>query len=163
MAGRKSDFTLTKLDDLFTTQAQRDEEQLSKIRDIPLELIDDFPDHPFKVRDDEDMMQLVESVKEQKTVESRVLEILKEWPSPTDEQKEKIKKTAQAILNARALYPNSSLADLYDPLTMPPELLKAHNANNRAVMEAYGFSTKMSEADCVAELMKMYQKLTEEK
>ena len=51
----------------------------------------------------------------------------------------------------------------YDPLTMPPELLKAHNANNRAVMEAYGFSTKMSEADCVAELMKMYQKLTEEK
>ena len=64
MAGRKSDFTLTKLDDLFTTQAQRDEEQLSKIRDIPLELIDDFPDHPFKVRDDEDMMQPVESVKE---------------------------------------------------------------------------------------------------
>lgn len=64
MAGRKSDFTLTKLDDLFTTQAQRDEEQFSKIRDIPLELIDDFPDHPFKVRDDEDMMQLVESVKE---------------------------------------------------------------------------------------------------
>lgn len=64
MAGRKSDFTLTKLDDLFTTQAQRDEERLSKIRDIPLELIDDFPDHPFKVRDDEDMMQLVESVKE---------------------------------------------------------------------------------------------------
>ena len=64
MAGRKSDFTLTKLDDLFTTQAQRDEEQLSKIRDIPLELIDDFPDHPFKVRDDEDMMKLVESVKE---------------------------------------------------------------------------------------------------
>ena len=64
MAGRKSDFTLTKLDDLFTTQAQRDEEQLSKIRDIPLELIDDFPDHPFKVRNDEDMMQLVESVKE---------------------------------------------------------------------------------------------------
>ena len=64
MAGRKSDFTLTKLDDLFTTQAQREEEQLSKIRDIPLELIDDFPDHPFKVMDDEDMIQLVESVKE---------------------------------------------------------------------------------------------------
>ena len=64
MAGRKSDFTLTKLDDLFTTQAQRDEEKLSKIRDIPLELIDDFPDHPFKVRDDEAMMPLVESVKE---------------------------------------------------------------------------------------------------
>ena len=60
MAGRKSDFTLTRLDDLFTTQAQREEERLSKIRDIPLELIDDFPDHPFKVRDDEDMQQLVE-------------------------------------------------------------------------------------------------------
>ena len=64
MAGRKSDFTLTKLDDLFSTQEQRDEEKLSKIRDIPLTEIDDFPDHPFKVRDDEDMMQLVESVKE---------------------------------------------------------------------------------------------------
>lgn len=64
MAGRKSDFILTRLDDLFTTQAQREEERLSKIRDIPLELIDDFPDHPFKVRDDEDMTQLVESVKE---------------------------------------------------------------------------------------------------
>lgn len=64
MAGRKSDFTLTRLDDLFTTQAQREEERLSKIRDIPLELIDDFHDHPFKVRDDEDMQQLVESIKE---------------------------------------------------------------------------------------------------
>ena len=74
------------------------------------------------------------------------------WPSPT-----------KAILNARALYPDSNLADLYDPLTMPTELLKAHNANNRAVMDAYGFSIKMSEADCVAELMRMYQKLTKEK
>ena len=64
MAGRKSDFTLTKLDDLFTTQEQRDEAKLAKIRDIPLELIDDFPDHPFKVRDDEDMLQLVESIRE---------------------------------------------------------------------------------------------------
>lgn len=64
MAGRKSDFTLTKLDDLFSTQEQRDEEKLSKIRDIPLTEIDDFPDHPFKVRDDEDMTQLVESIKE---------------------------------------------------------------------------------------------------
>lgn len=64
MVGRKSDFTLTRLDDLFTTQAEREEERLSKIRDIPLELIDDFPDHPFKVRDDEDMQQLVESIKE---------------------------------------------------------------------------------------------------
>ena len=64
MAGRKSDFTLTKLDDLFSTQEQRDEEKLSKIRDIPLTEIDDFPDHPFKVRDDEDMAQLIESIKE---------------------------------------------------------------------------------------------------
>ena len=64
MAGKKSDFTLTRLDDLFSTQEQRDEEKLSKIRDVPLELIDDFPDHPFKVRDDEDMQQLVESIKE---------------------------------------------------------------------------------------------------
>ena len=64
MAGRKSDFTLTKLDDLFSTQEQRDEEKLSKIRDIPLTEIDDFPDHPFKVRDDEDMAQLIESIKD---------------------------------------------------------------------------------------------------
>ena len=64
MAGRKSDFTLTKLDDLFTTQAQREEEKLSKIGDIPLGLIDDFPDHPFKVRDDEDMLQLIESIRD---------------------------------------------------------------------------------------------------
>ena len=64
MAGRKSDFTLLTLDDLFSTQELRDDAKLSKIRDIPLELIDDFPDHPFKVRDDEDMIQLVESIKE---------------------------------------------------------------------------------------------------
>ena len=64
MAGRKSDFTLPTLDDLFSTQELRDDAKLSKIRDIPLALIDDFPDHPFKVRDDEDMIQLVESVKE---------------------------------------------------------------------------------------------------
>ena len=64
MAGRKSDFTLPTLDDLFSTQELRDDAKLSKIRDIPLELIDDFPDHPFKVRDDEDMIQLVKSVKE---------------------------------------------------------------------------------------------------
>lgn len=64
MAGRKSDFTLPKFDDIFSTQEMRDEEKLAKIRDIPLELIDDFPDHPYKVRDDDDMMQLVESVKE---------------------------------------------------------------------------------------------------
>ena len=61
---RKSDFTLPNLDDLFSTQEQRDEKKLSKIRDIPIELIDSFPEHPFKVKDDEDMMQLVESIKE---------------------------------------------------------------------------------------------------
>ena len=82
------------------------------------------------------------------------------WPSPTDEQKHKIEKTAQTILDARELYPDSSLADLYDPLTMPRELQKAHVANDKAVMEAYGFSVKdTSEADCVAALMKMYQEL----
>lgn len=85
------------------------------------------------------------------------------WPSPTDVQKAKIEKAAQGILDARALYPNANLAALYDPLTMPSELSKAHNINNKVVMEAYGFSTKMTEADCVAELMKLYQKLTQEK
>ena len=84
------------------------------------------------------------------------------WPSSTPAQKELIEQTAQGILDARALYPDSSLADLYDPLTMPPELRKAHNKNNIAVMRAYGFPTKMSEAECVAALMKMYQELTSE-
>lgn len=82
------------------------------------------------------------------------------WCNPTDKQRETIEKTAQGILDARALYPDSSFADLYDPLTMPAELRKAHVANDKAVMAAYGFSTKMTEADCVAELMKMYQELT---
>ena len=83
------------------------------------------------------------------------------WPTPTDEQKVKIEQTAQAILDARALYPDASLADLYDELTMPPELRKAHQANDRAVMAAYGFPVKnFTESDCVAALMKMYQELT---
>ena len=82
------------------------------------------------------------------------------WCNPTEEQKKKIEKTAQGILEARALYPNSSLADLYDELTMPKELRKAHQENDKAVMEAYGFDwKKMTESDCVAELMKMYEKL----
>lgn len=68
--------------------------------------------------------------------------------------------TAQAILDARAKYPDSSLADLYDETLMPPELRKAHQANDRAVMAAYGFSTKMTESECVAELFKMYETLT---
>lgn len=84
------------------------------------------------------------------------------WPIPTDKQKENIEKTANMILEARQLYSNSSLADLYDELTMPPELRKAHQLNDKAVMEAYGFWGKVkTESECVAELMKMYQKLME--
>jgi len=84
------------------------------------------------------------------------------WPTPTDEQRAKIEETAQGILDARALYPNSSLADLYDEIAMPSELRKAHQQNDRAVMQAYGFDIKtMTESSCVAELMKMYQQLTE--
>ena len=83
------------------------------------------------------------------------------WPTPTDAQKARVEQTAQSILDARALYPDASLADLYDELTMPPELRKAHQANDRAVMAAYGFPVKgFTESDCVAALMKMYQELT---
>ena len=83
------------------------------------------------------------------------------WPSPTEAQRTKIEQTAQGILDARALYPDSSLADLYDEVTMPPELRKAHQANDRAVMEAYGFpvSRDFTESHCVAELFKLYQNL----
>ena len=85
------------------------------------------------------------------------------WPTPTEEQKAKIEQTAQAILDARALYPDASLADLYDESTMPSELRKAHQQNDKAVMRAYGFDIKTTtETACVAELMRMYQKLTEE-
>lgn len=88
------------------------------------------------------------------------------WPEPTEQQRQKIEKTAQGILDARALYPNSSLATLYNELTMPPELRKAHQKNDMAVMQAYGFTkgskAYKSEATCVAELMKKYQKLCEE-
>jgi len=83
------------------------------------------------------------------------------WPTPSDAQKDKVEKTAQAILDARNLYPDCSLADLYDELTMPIELRKAHQANDRAVMEAYGFDPSMTEAQIVAELLKMYQKLSQ--
>lgn len=84
------------------------------------------------------------------------------WPNSTEEQKAKIKKTAQAILDARAKYPDSSLADLYDDLTMPVELRKAHQDNDRAVMQAYGFPVKstFTESQCVAELFKLYKNLT---
>ena len=89
------------------------------------------------------------------------------WPTPIEAQRAKIEQTAQAILDARALYPDASLADLYDELTMPPELRKAHQANDRAVMEAYGIkkgnAAYSSESACVAMLMKMYQELTAQK
>lgn len=83
------------------------------------------------------------------------------WPTPTEEQKAKIEQTAQAILDARALYPDSSLADLYDELTMPVELRKAHQDNDRAVMQAYGFPVKstFTESQCVAELFKLYKEM----
>ncbi len=83
------------------------------------------------------------------------------WCNPTEEQRKKIEQTAQAILDARKLYPDSSLADLYDEITMPPELRRAHQDNDRAVMAAYGFDTKTTtESSCVAALMRLYQSLT---
>lgn len=84
------------------------------------------------------------------------------WPSPTEEQKAKIEQTAQAILGARSLYPESSLADLYDEVTMPVELRRAHQANDRAVMAAYGFKSgpDFTESTCVAHLLEMYQNMT---
>ena len=87
------------------------------------------------------------------------------WPNPTEDQKTKIEQTAQAILDARAKYPDSSLADLYDELTMPVELRKAHQENDRAVMHAYGFPVKstFTESQCVAELFKLYKKMTSKK
>ena len=82
------------------------------------------------------------------------------WPTPTDTQKSKIEQTAQTILDARALYPDCSLADLYDEVTMPPKLRKAHQQNDKAVMEAYGMSIReTTEATCVAELMRRYEEL----
>ncbi len=74
--------------------------------------------------------------------------------------RQRISQTVQAILDARALYPESSLADLYDPLTMPPELRKAHQANDVAVLDAYGFSPRMTEGEIVAKLFEMYAELT---
>ena len=84
------------------------------------------------------------------------------WPKPTDSQKANIEKTAQAILDARNIYPDCSLADLYDETTMPVELRRAHQENDKAVKEAYGFNWKnMTEADIVAALFKLYQELTQ--
>lgn len=84
------------------------------------------------------------------------------WPVPTDVQKAKIEQTAQAILDARALYPDASLADLYDEVAMPPELRKAHRANDYAVILAYGFKKDITESECVAELMRMYKEMAGE-
>lgn len=84
------------------------------------------------------------------------------WPTPTAEQKAKIEAAAQAILDAREKYPDSSLAELYDELLMPTELRKAHQGNDRAVMAAYGFSTKMTESECVSKLFGLYDRLTKQ-
>lgn len=81
------------------------------------------------------------------------------WPIPTEEQKAKIEQTAQAILDARSQFPEASLADLYNPLTMPPVLRKAHQENDRAVMETYGFAKDITESEIVAELFRMYERL----
>ena len=85
------------------------------------------------------------------------------WPTPTDEQKAKIEQTAQSIIDSRAKYPDSSLADLYDPNLMPYDLLQAHRENDRAVMAAYGFPTKISESECVAALFNLYSEMTKTK
>ena len=86
------------------------------------------------------------------------------WPSPTKSQRERVERTARQILDARAVYPQASLADLYDELTMPPDLRRAHQENDKAVMIAYGFDWRtMTESDCVAALMRMYQQLTTKK
>ncbi|MBQ6568207.1 MAG: methylase [Treponema sp.] len=82
------------------------------------------------------------------------------WSSPTAAQKSEIEKTAQAILDARANHPNNTLADLYDETFMPADLRAAHRENDKAVMAAYGFGMKMTESECVAELFKLYEKLT---
>ena len=79
------------------------------------------------------------------------------WCNPTDAQKARIEQTAQGILDARSLFPESSLADMYDDRTMPADLRKAHNANDKAVMQAYGFEPSMTESEIVAELFKLYQ------
>ena len=83
------------------------------------------------------------------------------WPEVTEAQRDRIAQTAQGILDARALYPDSSLADLYDELTMPPELRKAHDANDRAVMAAYGFPTTMTEPEVVSHLFTLYNHLAQ--
>ena len=84
------------------------------------------------------------------------------WPTPTDEQRKKIEQSAAAILDARSMSPGNTLAGLYDDNFMPPELRKAHQDNDRAVMQAYGFPVKsaFTESQCVAELFKLYKEIT---
>ncbi len=82
------------------------------------------------------------------------------WPEPSEEEKLKIEETAKGILDAREKYPDSSFADLYDEVTMPPDLRRAHEANDRAVMKAYGFKTSLAEPEIVARLMELYRELT---
>lgn len=83
------------------------------------------------------------------------------WPDPSSDLRAKIEQAAKAILDARALYPDSSLADLYDPTLMPKELLQAHRLNDRLVMQAYGFSPKMTESEFVAALFRRYGEMME--
>lgn len=85
------------------------------------------------------------------------------WPEVSEEVKERITATAQGILDARELYPDSSLADLYDEVTMPQELRKAHQDNDKAVIAAYGYGASMTEPEIVADLMKRYQELISKK
>ena len=103
------------------------------------------------------MAMLLTGCNETKDMEQQVNELYEKMP-----QQERIAQTAQAILDARALYPDSSLADLYDPITMPPELLKAHRDNDRAVMAAYGFPTTLPETEIVAKLFTLYNNLTQQ-
>ena len=113
------------------------------------------------------MRNLLKPHKKNKRICSRLTALTKKAKNVSSEQirllKTKIEQTAQKILDARAKYPDSSLADLYDETVMPPELRKAHQENDRAVMQAYGFTPKMTESEIVAELFKMYEKLIEGK
>ena len=83
------------------------------------------------------------------------------WPEANDAQKTRIEQTAQKILDARTHFPDATLADLYDEVAMPPELRRAHLENDHAVMAAYGFPAKMTEPECVSELLRRYQSLAE--
>ena len=116
----------------------------------------------FGVENPSTFIRYEEQVKVDKTYSINIVYNNFPWPAPTEEQRSRIERTAQGILDARALYPDSSLADLYDELTMPAELQRAHQDNDRAVMQAYGFPVKsdFTESQCVAALFRMYEDLT---